>query len=87
MRLIRPGLTVLALALVALMNVPALAQTFRPKSQTGTSGESGPARAQTNDLAALSNQVVQLYRQRRYAEATPIAQRMLTLAERIFGKD
>ena len=44
------------------------------------------ARAQgAADIDALNSQVVQLYGQGKYAEATPIAQQALTLAERVLG--
>jgi tetratricopeptide (TPR) repeat protein len=40
-----------------------------------------------DDLAALSEQVVQLSGQAKHADATPIAQRALALAERLYGPD
>ena len=51
---------------------------------------SGPMGAQAQsaaDIDALNKQVVQLYGQGKYAEATAIAQRALTLAERVLGKE
>jgi tetratricopeptide (TPR) repeat protein len=47
------------------------------------------ARAQqgTDDLDALNKQVLTLYRQGKYAEATEIAKRSLALAEKKFGPD
>ena len=47
----------------------------------------GLARAQDDDLDGLNRQVVELYQAGKYAEATPIAERVLTLAERRFGSD
>src|ERR1700730_14667343 len=46
------------------------------------------ARAQgTDDLEALSKQVVALYGQAKYAEATEVAKHLLALAEQKFGPD
>ena len=47
----------------------------------------GSVRAQDDDLDALNQQVVELYQAGKYAEATPIAERMLGLTERRFGPD
>jgi tetratricopeptide (TPR) repeat protein len=45
------------------------------------------ARAQTEDLSALNQQVVRLYQAGKYTEAIGVAQRLLALAERQFGPD
>jgi tetratricopeptide (TPR) repeat protein/CHAT domain-containing protein len=50
----------------------------------------GPLRAQaqpTDDLDALNRQVVQLYQAGKYAEATALAKRSLSVTERKFGPD
>jgi tetratricopeptide (TPR) repeat protein/CHAT domain-containing protein len=47
----------------------------------------GSARAPDDDLDSLNQQVVELYQAGKYAEATPIADRVLALAERRFGPD
>ncbi len=47
-----------------------------------------PARAhEPDEIDSLNKQVVQLYDQGKYAEATAIAQQALTLAERVLGKE
>ena len=43
--------------------------------------------AESEDLGALNQQVVQLYRQGKYTEAIQIAKRALALAEKTFGPD
>ncbi len=48
----------------------------------------GHVRAQgADDLSALNTQVIQLHREGKHAEAVPIAQRALALAERLHGAD
>jgi CHAT domain-containing protein/Tfp pilus assembly protein PilF len=45
------------------------------------------AAQQSDDLKSLDQQVLQLYRAGKYAEATEVAERALSLAERRFGPD
>ena len=48
----------------------------------------GHVRAQgADDLSALNTQVIQLHREGKHAEAVPVAQRALALAERLHGAD
>ena len=46
-----------------------------------------PAHAQTNEAVSLIQQINKLYGEKRYAEATPLALRLLTVREAELGPD
>jgi CHAT domain-containing protein/tetratricopeptide (TPR) repeat protein len=47
----------------------------------------GPLQAQTNDIEAQDNKVIELYQAGKYAEAIPLAQQMLAMREKSLGPD
>src|SRR5450759_4616155 len=46
-----------------------------------------PAHAQTDEAAALNQQVIKLYNEGRYSEAIQLAQRLLTIQEKALGPE
>ena len=50
-------------------------------------GVSAISHAQSDDVDALNGQVVELYKQGKYVEATVIAERALALAKTRFGRN